>query len=173
MKQPMYVRELTASEISKLKEALRSPHSFTLRRAQILLASAEGKRPSQIALQVGCVVQTVRNVLKTFDERGLECLIELSSRPKTVEPIFDQPRLDALRHLLHQNPRVYGKPTSLWTLPQLAAVCFETGITEQQVSSETIRSALKRLKVNWQRAKHWITSPDSEYARKKSGATVS
>lgn len=102
MKPPMYVRELTASEITKLKEALRSPHAFTLRRAQILLASFEGKRPSQIARQVGCAVQSVRNVLKAFDQRGLECLPEQSSRPKTVEPLFDQPRLDALRHLLHK-----------------------------------------------------------------------
>lgn len=173
MKPPMYVRELTASEISKLKEALRSPHAFTLRRTQILLASFEGSRPSQIARQVGCAVQTVRNVLKAFDERGLECLDEQSSRPKTSEPIFNQSRLDVLRHLLHQNPRAYGKATSLWTLPQVAQVCYETGLTEHKVSSETIRMALKRLKVNWQRAKHWITSPDDDYLRKKSDVTVS
>ncbi len=169
----MYVRELTAPEISKLKEALRSSQAFTLRRAQILLASAEGKRPSQIARQVGCAVQTVRNALKAFDERGVECLQEQSSRPKTVEPRFDPPKLEALRHLLHQNPRTYGKAASLWTLPQVAAVCFETGLIEQEVSSETIRMALKRLKVNWQRAKHWISSPDPDYLLKKSDATAS
>jgi transposase len=173
MKPPMYVRELTALENSKLKEALRSPHAFTLRRAQILLASAEGKRPSHIARQVGCAVQTVRNVLKAFDERGLECLHEQSSRPKTVEPLFDQPRLETLRHLLHQSPRTYGKATSLWTLPQVAQVCLETGLTEREVSSETIRMALKRLKVKWQRAKHWISSPDPDYLLKKSDGIAS
>jgi hypothetical protein len=36
-----------------------------------------------------------------------------------------------------------------------------------QVSIETIRLALKRLGVGWQRAKHWITNPDPDYARKK------
>ncbi len=36
-----------------------------------------------------------------------------------------------------------------------------------QVSIETIRFALKRLRVGWQRAKHWITSPDPAYVRKK------
>lgn len=36
-----------------------------------------------------------------------------------------------------------------------------------RVSIETIRLALKRLGVGWQRAKHWITSPDPEYMRKK------
>ena len=40
------------------------------------------------------------------------------------------------------------------------------------ISDETIRETLKRLKVSWQRAKHWITSPDPAYARKKSNATA-
>ena len=30
-----------------------------------------------------------------------------------------------------------------------------------------IRRALKRLKTNWKRAKHWITSPDPQYLLKK------
>ena len=33
------------------------------------------------------------------------------------------------------------------------------------------RLALKRLGVGWKRAKHWLTSPDPEYARKKKCAT--
>ena len=41
-----------------------------------------------------------------------------------------------------------------------------------QVSGETIRTALAQLKVRWQRAKHWITSPDPAYARKKNSATA-
>ena len=36
---------------------------------------------------------------------------------------------------------------------------------------ETIRNALAQLNVRWKRAKHWITSPDPAYARKKSHAT--
>jgi DDE superfamily endonuclease len=40
-------------------------------------------------------------------------------------------------------------------------------LTIHQVSIETIRLALGRLGVGWQRAKHWITSPDPNYARKK------
>ena len=50
-----------------------------------------------------------------------------------------------------------------------ADVCYEQGVTERLMRDETIRRALKRLKTNWKRAKHWITSPDPHYARKKSG----
>jgi len=172
MKPPMFVREITPSEISELKAALRSSQAFALRRAQIILASAEAYRPSQIAQQVGCAVQTVRNVIKAFNQEGTACLIEKSSRPKTVRPIFDEAKCAQLRQILHQNPRTYGKKTSLWTLALVAQVCYECGVTEQLVSTETIRSALSKLSVKWQRAKHWISSPDPQYLRKKSVGTA-
>ena len=55
---------------------------------------------------------------------------------------------------------------------QLAAeVSFAQGLTPRLVSDEAIRVALRRLGVTWKRAKHWITSPDPAYARKKNGAT--
>src|SRR5260370_12525503 len=57
--------------------------------------------------------------------------------------------------------------TSQWTLELAAEICFERGLTAIQMSIETIRQALKRLGVVWKRAKHWITSPDPAYARKK------
>jgi hypothetical protein len=59
----------------------------------------------------------------------------------------------------------------VWTLELAAQVCQELGLTSRQVSIETIRLALRRLKVGWQRAKDWISSPDADYARKKNGVT--
>jgi transposase len=72
-----------------------------------------------------------------------------------------------LRHLLHQSPRLFGHPTSLWTLALVAATCAAKGWTPRRLSHETIRRALKRLGIRWKRAKHWITSPDPAYRRKK------
>jgi hypothetical protein len=61
---------------------------------------------------------------------------------------------------------------SLWTLKMVAEVIFEEGLTERRVSGETIRATVARLLgVRWQRAKRWITSPDSLYEREKEGAT--
>jgi hypothetical protein len=48
-----------------------------------------------------------------------------------------------------------------------AQVSFEQGIISREVSDESVRRALKRLKLNWKRAKHWITSPDPQYLQKK------
>jgi hypothetical protein len=71
---------------------------------------------------------------------------------------------------LHQSPRTFGQPTSRWTLALAVEVSFAQGLTPRLVSDETIRLALRRLGVTWKRAKHWITSPDPAYARKKNGA---
>jgi hypothetical protein len=55
----------------------------------------------------------------------------------------------------------------VWTLELAADVAFERGLTAWRVSDETVRATLARTGVRWQRAKHWINSPDPEYARKK------
>jgi transposase len=167
----MYIRALSPAEQAGLEAGLRSPHAFTLRRSQILLASSRGHRPSAIARNLGCATQTVRNTLHAFEADGLTCLKQQSSRPKTMHAEFDQPKCEALRAILHQRPRTSGKPTSVWTLALAAQVCQELGLTERQVSIETIRLALKRLKVGWRRAKDGIPSPDPDYVRKKTGVT--
>src|SRR5215469_3637699 len=167
MKAPLYVRALGPVERAGLEAGLRSSDAFTLRRCQIVLASSRRQRPKVIAANLGCATQTVRNAIHAFEQKGVACLKQESSRPKTVQAQFDQAKCEALRAVLHQSPRLYGKKTSVWTLARASEVCFEQRLTENLVSIETIRQALLRLAVGWQRAKHWITSPDPEYLRKK------
>jgi hypothetical protein len=69
--------------------------------------------------------------------------------------------------MLHHSPREFGKQSSLWTLEMAAQVSFEKGLTKERVSGESIRATLAHIGVRWQRAKHWMTSPDPLYARKK------
>jgi len=168
---PIFVRPLTDSERDALTAGLRAPNSFTLRRCQILLASARHERAGRIAHALGCDDQTVRNAIHAFNQRGLDALTEGSARPHRIAVAFDTAAAERLRALLHQSPRLFGKPTSVWTLNLAADVCLTEGVTDVRVSDETIRATLTRLGVRWQRAKQWITSPDPAYARKKSGAT--
>lgn len=146
---------------------MRSSEAFVLRRCQIILASARGEHAINIARNVGCDDQTVRNVIQAFNSSGLACLKRGSSRPHTTRPAFDVAKAEQLRHMLHQSPRKFGKPNSLWTLELAAEVSFEQGLTAGRVSGETIRATLARLGMRWQRAKQWMTSPDPEYGRKK------
>jgi transposase len=167
----MYLRPLTTEEHQQLETGLRSPKAFTLRRCQILLASARRQRPTQIAQQLSCATQSVRNAIHAFHTRGLASLSAQSRRPKRTRAVLDAGKGEQLRALLHEQPRAFGKPRSTWTLRLAADVCWERGVTPYPVSIETIRQALKRLGVNWRRAKRWITSPDPHYALKKSTAT--
>ena len=167
MKPPIFVRTLLKEESRELEAGLRSSDAFVLRRCQILLASSRGEHSPRIAENLGCGQQTVRNAIHEFNERGLGALRAGSSRPKEVHAAFDEGATEALREILHQSPRNFGKGSTLWTLAMAAEVSFEEGITERRVTGETIRATLSRLGVRWERAKRWIESPDPEYERKK------
>jgi transposase len=173
MRTPVFVRPLADSERDALTSGLRSPAAFTLRRCQILLASARGARAPQIAAHLGCDDQTVRDAIHAFNWSGLDALLEGSSRPHRIAVAFDPVAADRLRARLHQSPRAFGKPTGLWTLALAAAVCCAEGIIDERVTGETIRVTLNRLGVRWQRARQWITSPDPAYRRKKGGRVPS
>jgi hypothetical protein len=131
------------------------------------LHSHQGRRPSQIAAALGCTAQAVRDALHAFADRGLDCLRPLPKTPKTVHAVWSRDHDEDLRALLHQSPRVCGQPTSLWTPPLAAQVCYAKGWTARTLSGEAIRLVLKRLGVGWKRAKHWLVSPDPAYTRKK------
>jgi transposase len=171
MQTPLFVRPLTADERVTLETGLRSSSAFTVRRCQILLASAEGQSTTTIAHALRCTDQSVRNAIHAFHRRGLAVLQPLSSRPHSTATIFDAGTCESLRALLHHSPRTFGQPTSRWTLQLAAEVSFAQGLTPRLVSDEAIRVALRRLGVSWKRAKHWITSPDPAYARKKNDVT--
>ena len=49
MKPPIYVRPLTDAERAAVEQGLRSSDAYTLRRSQILAASARGDQVPQIA----------------------------------------------------------------------------------------------------------------------------
>lgn len=173
MRPPIFVRELSEKEQERLEAGLHSQDLYELRRCQILLASARGEWVPRIAEMLGCDDQTVRNVLRAFERDGLDaCLRRGSSRPHTIHAKVDEFGREQIQALLHQSPRTFGKPTSVWTMELAAEVSFAEGITAELVSGETIRQAILHLGVRWKRAKEWITSPDPEYARKKVSATV-
>ena len=102
MKPPLFVRDLTDAERVALRGGLRSSEAFTLRRSQILLASADGQRPAQIATTLGCVTQTVRDAIRAFHADGVGCLTPRSKTPRTTHPVWPRDRDDDLKGLLHR-----------------------------------------------------------------------
>lgn len=170
MRHPIYVRPITETEYEQLQAGLRASDAFVLRRSQILLASSRGEAAPQIATTLSCDKQTVLNAIHAFNTHGVAVLAKGSTRPHRTQAAFDAETAERLREVLHHSPRQFGKPTSLWTLELAAEVAHEQGVTPRRVSGETIRATLARLGIRWLRAKHWLTSPDPAYARKKGDA---
>ena len=172
MKPPLFVRTLTPDEDLALREAARADDAFARRRAAVLRLSAQRRRVAEIADALVISPSGVRLIIHDFHDRGLESLRRRPMGPKAPERIFNAATSERLVALAHQSPRDFDKPRSTWTLPLLAEVAFEEGLTEREVSDETVRQALRALGHSWQRAKRWIRSPDPQYALKKSNSTA-
>jgi transposase len=172
MKRPIFVRPLTDAEREAVETGLRSSNAYTLRRSQIVAASARGEHIPRLARHLSGNEQTVRNAVHAFNREGPAALSKRSSAVHTEQAAFPPAAAEELRALLHRSPRDFGHTTSLWT-PELAAEeAHKQGLTATRVTGETVRATLARLGVRWLRAKRWITSPDPAYERKKGGATA-
>jgi hypothetical protein len=172
MKPPKFVRPLSADERTILQSGGGAVDALTVRRGQMLLASAAGRAPATIASQQRGARQTVHHGREAFAERGLDCLRHGSPRPRSVAPVLTAAKREQLQALLHQSPRNFGQAQSQWTLKLLAAVRHEHGLSDRQLSPPTLLDAVVRLGASWKRAKHWIVSLDPAYARKKTGSAL-
>ena len=171
MRPPILVREPSDAERARLDAALRASDAFTVRRAQVVLASAEGRRPRAIARDLRRATQAVRDGIRAFDAGGVAALEAGSSRPRSAAPVLGEAERERLRAILHQPPRAFGHARSTRTLDLLAREAHGPGPSPTVLPGETVRQALLRLGAGWKRAKRWLTSPDPAYAQRNVGAT--
>ncbi len=168
----VYARELTGEERATIERELRSSSSFTVRRCQSLLMSSEERlKPAQIAERLRCSDQTVRRTIHAFEEEGVACLDAKPRARRDEQRAFGDEARKRLKELVRRSPREFGYDASLWTLETLVEVSLAERLTNWQVSLETMSQTLRGTGINWQRAKHWITSPDEHYEAKKSAVT--
>lgn len=169
---PLYARSLSEEERQVLRQSLKSANGFTVRRAQMLLLSAdEDLKVQTIAQRVGCQGQAVRQAIHAFHREGLNCLQPKAKGNPTDRRAMDDTARQHLQELIRRSPRELGYETSLWSLDLLAQACLKLGLTDKQVSGETIRATLAAMGIGWRRAKQRITSPDAHYTVKKSAGT--
>ena len=106
MKPPLFSRPLTDDARRYLEADRRTVDACRVRRAHIVLASAQRLSPKPLAQLVGCAVQTVRHVIHAFHTQGVEGLAKPSTRPKTAAPVRDAPTCDRLQPILPPAPRL-------------------------------------------------------------------
>ena len=168
---PMDVRKLTEEEIQQLKQGLQSESAFTMRRCQILLKSQEGKKAQEIAREILCSDQTVREAINSFAKAGMKCLIEKSHARHDKQAMIDEQGQKRLVELIKLSPRSLAHETSVWTREMLSTQIFKEGYTSRQVSVTLITNVLQGQGIRFRRAKHWIHSPDVHYERRKKEET--
>ena len=143
---PLYARSLTDEERQVLRQSLKSSNGFTVRRAQMLLLSAEeGLKVNAIGERVGCQGQAVRQAIHAFHQEGLSCLHPKAKGNPTDRRALDDAARERLRELIRRSPHDVGYATSLWTLELLAQACVEQGLTARPVTGETIRATVAAM----------------------------
>lgn len=170
MKDPLFIRQLSADEKRVLQTGLQASDIFTRRRCEILLANANGITAPKIAASLGCAPQTAINALNAFAVEGLDCLIAKSHRSKSTRNLIEGASVDRVRRLLEHSPQEFGRSAGPWTLAALAEVAFEQGAIEHAVSTRTLRHAIKRLGGEWQRTRGWVIGRDRRETRRELAA---
>jgi transposase len=162
---PIRIPTLDSEQLDALEKLYRATRDVRLRtRAQMVLLTAERHlTAAEVADIVRSSEETVRRWLKRYLAEGVKGLRDEPhpGAPRKVTEEYCEQLVQAVR----RRPRSLGLPFSLWTLRRLADYMAErTGI---RVTYESVRGHLKATGIVLSRPQHTITSPDPEYALKK------
>jgi transposase len=160
--------------IRKLAGARHAPGDW-IRRAQMIAHSWDGLRTTQIAEQLGCHPQTVRERLQRFNAEGVDGLGDRPGpgRPRRLSET-QRGRIIALARSAPPGRLQQGGEGLLapadpqapahWTLDTLTEAAQVEGI---QVGRSQVRRILLAERVRWRRTRSWATSTDPEFAPKE------
>jgi transposase len=134
-----------------------------LRRAIVVLMSAQGQPAPDIAHLLKATDDYVRDVIHAFNDRGFDAL-DPKWRGGTPNRISEQTR-DWICVIARCDPRFLGRPFSGWSLSKLRDYLIETGQVTT-ISIETVRRILHERGVTWQTSKTWKASNDPDFTTK-------
>lgn len=161
----IYVREITEKEGQKLQKLLRrSKDPVEMRRAAVVLQSAQGFKVSEIAKSQFYSKKQVRKIINRFNEDGFSSLKSnyTGGRP----PRFSgEVRLDIVDTAMSR-PQDLGLPFTQWSLTKLKAHLIKKGIVDS-ISIERLRQILEEEGFSYQRTKTWKESTDPDFDAKK------
>ncbi len=159
--------------IRKLAGARHAPGDW-IRRAQMIAHSWDGLRTTQIADQLGCHPQTVRERLLRFNAEGLD---GLGDRPGSGRrPRLSESERGSILGLVATDPpgRLVRQPhgeleaddergPARWTLDTLAEAARARGIV---VGRSQVRRIFLAEGARWRQPRSWATSADPDFAPK-------
>lgn len=157
--------DLSDREGNRLRQLMRRTREVvTLRRAMVVMHSAQGFTPPRIAELLGMSADHVRTILKAFNEDGFEALKPRygGGRPRT----FTQEVRRQLAELATSRPGDLGLPFQEWSLARLKREAVRRGIVED-ISTSWLAVILDEEALTYQQAKTWKESKDPRFQEKK------
>lgn len=164
-------------QVHKLATSRHAPGDWIVR-AKMIILSWDGRRTGQIAQELGCHPQTVRERFARFTAEGLD---GLGDRPGPGrKPRLSEEERGQLIRLARSTPpgcavrvgddleAAQPEQEAHWSLDALARAAQERGI---RVGRSQIRRILLREKVRWRGVRSWATSTDPEFAPKGRGSS--
>src|SRR4051794_5485524 len=166
------LREPSADERRALEQlaASRTAQARLVERARILLAIADGRRPSQVAGDLGVCKPTVYTWIHRFNDRGLGGLEDQprAGRPPTYTA---EQRAEVLAAAL-SDPKGLGLPFGCWTLDRLRDYLNEQEripIKRSRIGEILVDEGLK-----WRHQETWFGERvDPEFAEKRGSSKPS
>lgn len=161
----LYVREISASEGRRLQQVVRKDRDrIKVRRAQVILASAQGSKVPAIAERLYFSDQHVRIIIKDFNAQGLDALNPkyCGGRP----PTFSEEQRSLIIEYAKCPPDLLGRPFTRWSLEKLREFVIAERVVAS-ISIETIRQILKAARVRLRRTKTWKECNDPQLRSKK------
>ena len=162
----IFVRDITNNEGNELKRILRrSGNAFRVKRAQIILSSAQKMQVPEIARSFGFSVGYVRHVIHGFNESGFKVLESKYENCGSM-PKFGNEQRQLIVDIALSKPKDLGLPFTEWSLPKLKD--YIIGNTDiDYVSHETVRRILQERGIKYRRTKTWKESNDPDFEIKK------
>jgi transposase len=161
MAEPVRARRLTDQEGRRLQQIVRRGRhgSVRMRRAMIIMASASGTTVPAIARLVAADEDTVRDVIRLFNAKGLAALDPqwAGGRPRRISG----DDIEVIVTAATTRPEKLGLPFTCWSLRKLAAYLAGAG-QPVVIGRERLRQILHAHGITFQRTRTWKESTDPD-----------
>lgn len=159
------VRSISNDEGNKLRKIVRhGKDRIEAKRAQVVLASAQGFTAPVISQIAIMDEDYVRDIIHAFNEHGFAML-----KPKWgpgAPPKFTDDHRRGLVALATSRPKDLGMPFQEWSLSRLRKAAIDRGVVES-ISEEWLRVILHEADLSHQSIRTWKESTDPQFEEKK------
>ncbi len=167
-REPQDARE--ERRIRRLARSRLGPRDCVVR-ARMVALSWDGRRVPDIAAEVGCHPQTVRDRLAAFDAAGVDGLrdqpragrprrLTEHERSQLIRLVATAPPGRLMRHGAAGLDATDETLPACWTLDTLTEAATRAGIA---VARSQLRRILLAERVRWRQPRAWATSVDPEF----------